>query len=210
MHKNILAHANPNNYLILQMTWQNFYHCTGSTYGTWVRGDPRGWRSRHHREHVDGDYTHRPPKGKFDEVYRLSQRLMKRERVILTPQQRKFACLVMGEALLYRQVDLIDLCVGAKHWHILARFILPSEWKVQYRERDRSPRHLVGLAKKRSAREMSRAGLIAEGGVWAVRCRPLPIRDMEHFVNTAKYIVDHRKQGAEVWSLVAPMERPLR
>jgi hypothetical protein len=191
--------------------WNNWFHCTGRTYGTWLRGDPRGWRARHHREHVDGDYKNPPPRGKYDAVHALSKRLMKRERVILTPAQRKFACLVMGESLLYRQVDLLDLCVGAKHWHILARCLVPNDYlgARKYKDPHRDPRHLVGLAKKRSAREMSRIGLIAEGGVWAIRCSPLPIRDMDHLANVAKYILDHRKQGAEVCSLIAPRERPL-
>ena len=39
--------------------WNHWYHCTAHTYGTWLRGDPRGWRARHHREHVDGDYRNR-------------------------------------------------------------------------------------------------------------------------------------------------------
>src|SRR2546430_1609317 len=43
--------------------WNGGYHCTGSTYGTWLRGDPRGWRSSKHHVHVDGDYKKRPPTG---------------------------------------------------------------------------------------------------------------------------------------------------
>src|SRR5690349_5207107 len=44
----------------------HWFHCTTHTYGTWLRGDPRGWRSRNHREHVDGDYKHPPSNGKYD------------------------------------------------------------------------------------------------------------------------------------------------
>lgn len=36
--------------------WNSWYHVTIHVYGSWLRGDPRGWRSRHHREHADGDY----------------------------------------------------------------------------------------------------------------------------------------------------------
>ena len=68
--------------------WNNWLHCTGSTYGTWLRGDPRGWRSRD-REHVDGDYKRPPPKGKYDELHEQSKRLMKRARVVLNPEQRR-------------------------------------------------------------------------------------------------------------------------
>jgi len=27
----------------------------GNTYGTWLRGDARGWRARQNREHYEGD-----------------------------------------------------------------------------------------------------------------------------------------------------------
>jgi hypothetical protein len=32
----------------------------GHTYGTWLPGDPKGFRTRHHREHIEGDYK-KPP-----------------------------------------------------------------------------------------------------------------------------------------------------
>jgi hypothetical protein len=35
--------------------WHDWYHCVANTYGTWLPGDPRGWRSCHHRERVEGD-----------------------------------------------------------------------------------------------------------------------------------------------------------
>ena len=181
--------------------WNNWYHCVGGTYGSWVRGDSRGWRARHHREHVDGDYKNPPPPGKYDQLADHSRRLMKRERVILSSAARELACRVFAEALLFHNVELIDLCVGAKHWHVLARF-KSLDPNARPKEKDRSPRHLVGIAKKRSARALSKSGLISEGGVWAVRCRPLPIRDRAHQVNVATYIRKHAKKGAVVWSLL--------
>ena len=59
--------------------WNDWYHTTAHTYGTWLRGDARGWRARHHREHVDGDYRNPPPKGKYDALYQYSKSLMKRD-----------------------------------------------------------------------------------------------------------------------------------
>ena len=102
--------------------WSNWLHCCGSTYGEWLRGDPRGWRARHHREHVKGDYKAPPPRGKYDELYAESKRLMKRERVKRTPEQRAVACRVIVESLLFHQVEVLAVAVSAKHWHVLARF----------------------------------------------------------------------------------------
>lgn len=100
--------------------WNNWFHICGSTYGQWVRGDPRGWRSRKHREHVEGDYRNPPPLGKYKKEFELSKQLMKRERVKLTPEQREIACRVMGDTLKKLGVELIDWCVRAKHFHGLA------------------------------------------------------------------------------------------
>src|SRR5579871_533831 len=101
--------------------WNNWYHCTGSTKGTWLLGDPRGWRARHHREHCVGDYKNPPPAGMYAELLARSKKLSKRK-IVLTPGQRRLACLEIAEALAFRKVDVVDVCVGAKHWHVLARF----------------------------------------------------------------------------------------
>ena len=185
--------------------WNNWLHCTGSTYGTWLRGDPRGWRSRDHREHVDGDHKQPPPKGKYDELHEQSKQLMKRARVVLNPEQRGIACRVMVEALLYHKVEVLSFCVGAKHWQGLVRFHAPGTILTK----DRLARHLMGIAKKRSARYLSDAQLVDRGGVWAKRCRPMPINDRAHQVRVFGYIRDHRKKGAAVWSLDPKDQRAL-
>lgn len=43
--------------------WNAWYHVLTNTYGTWLRGDRRGWRERHHRKHVEGDYKNPPKPG---------------------------------------------------------------------------------------------------------------------------------------------------
>src|SRR4051812_22286516 len=61
---------------IVMEAWNDWLHVSGSTYGTWLRGDPRGWRSRRHREHCEGDYKNPPPKGEFDEEFERSKELL--------------------------------------------------------------------------------------------------------------------------------------
>src|SRR5438552_12784270 len=70
--------------------WDHWYHLTAHTYGSWLRGDPRGWRSRHHREHVDGDYKHPPPEGRYDAQFARSKELMKRDPVKIHHDLRTF------------------------------------------------------------------------------------------------------------------------
>ena len=63
--------------------WNGWYHCTCNTYGTWLRGDPRGWRTRHDRERVEGDYRHPSKPGTWERTYQRSGQLMTRSPVRL-------------------------------------------------------------------------------------------------------------------------------
>jgi REP element-mobilizing transposase RayT len=181
----------------VKFPWNHWYHVSGSTYGQWLRGDPRGWRARWHREHVDGDYKNPPPKGKYDTEFERSKQLMKRERVKLDVEQRELACRVMVETLKKLGVEVIDWCVGAKHYHGLVR-CTPLGQPLD----TRAPRLMVGRAKGASARALSKAGLVPLGGVWALKCKAKLVTDRTHQVNTAGYIKDHVKQGAVVYSLL--------
>ncbi len=167
--------------------WDHWYHVTGSTYGAWLPGDPRGFRTRHHREHVEGDYKTPPPEGEYDWKHKRSMSLTKRDPVRLISKARRLARDAMAEALGVHGAKVAALAVGATHYHILARF--PED----------NPRHVVGLAKKRSARALSDAGLAARGGVWAVRSRALPINDRAHARAARAYILRHASRGAAVF-----------
>ena len=192
--------------------WRNWFHCLGSTYGTWLRGDPRGWRSRHHREHVEGDYKNPPPAGQHDDLLRQSKSLMKGDPVALNPDQRHMVCLALAEALLFHEVELVDLCVSATHYHVLARFepfTAPAPSPRPPRRgpppptTNRQPRHIMGLAKSWAASKLVRAGRFPHEKVWAKRGKELPIENRAHQLWVVKYIRDHAaKEGASVWSSI--------
>lgn len=200
------------------LPWNNWFHCIGSTYGTWVRGDPRGWRARHHREHVEGDYKNPPPAGTYDALHARSKKLMKRKEILLDAAQRLVACREMGQALLYHDIELIDLSVGAAHFHLIARFTplhtsenpvinIPAlRGKIEnvdlYEMLKRVARHYVGLAKRHSAKALSKSGLAAPGGIWGVRGLIKPVRDRQHQLNVVRYIRSHAKEAAAVWSII--------
>jgi hypothetical protein len=170
--------------------WNDWYHVTGSTYGSWLRGDPRGWRTRHHREHVEGDYKNPPKPEDYETLLAQSKTLMlPNDAVKLSPQARAIACDIFARALTFHKVDVVAISVDAVHYHVLARF------------RDRRPRKWMGIAKSRSARALSESGHCEEGGVWAVRCRPFPIKDRAHQIATARYILRHASQGAATWRI---------
>ena len=133
-----------------------------------------------------------------------SKKLMKHEPVEIPMEARGVACQVMVESLLFRLVEVIAFCVGKKHWHGLLRFVPLDSKKSQAIAivgfaKNRSPRFLVGIAKKRAARALSEIGWVETGGVWAGRGGVKPIKDRPHQLNSANYIRDHLLEGAVVY-----------
>jgi hypothetical protein len=159
----------------------------GNTYGTWLPGDPRGFRTRHHRRHVEGDYKHPPPKGTYDDLLIHSSELMSRESVCLTLPQQAFVCSQIVQSLLRRNIELIILSLNAYHFHLLARF------------RDHKPRHHIGVAKKESSYYLRAEQGGCSAPIWAARSKCLPIRDRQHQLNVVNYIRSHKDRGAVTW-----------
>jgi hypothetical protein len=198
--------------VMARRAWNNWFHCIGTTYGAWLRGDARGWRARKHREHVPYDYKNPPPEGTYARLEAYSKFVMKRDAVVLEWEERVVACRKIYEALTFHDVQVVQLCVSATHFHVLCRFervspgiAIPGFGIPGSNPRasvHREPRHLIGIAKKESARGLSRMGLRPEGGIWAVRCKCKPIRNRGHQVRVARYILAHYKRGAAVFSLL--------
>jgi hypothetical protein len=174
--------------------WNDWYHCNGNTYGTWLRGDPRGFRERHHRRHVEGDYKNPPAPGTYERVLARSQQLLKRDPVHLDPGQQRAAAEALVTKLVDDGIQVLALTVDDHHFHLLARFP------------DHKPRHWIGRAKMHAAMLLRDHGL--KGGVWARSFRALPVNDRAHQVNVFRYIVGHRQRSAIVWTFRDP--RPER
>jgi len=166
--------------------WNNWFHVTGCAYGAWLPGDPRGFRTRHHREHIAGDYKRPPPPGSYDDLHARSKRLMKRPPVRLSKQAQRVALESIVETLHRLGADPAAACLDDHHFHILAKF--PQ----------RNPRAIIGHAKRRSARTLSEASLAPPGGVWATRSRAEPIVNRNHAVAVHHYIQRHASHGALV------------
>src|SRR5262245_44079938 len=122
--------------MVMSAPYRDLYHIMDHTYGSWLSGDPRGFHTRHHRQHCEGDYKNPPPVGKFDWLYERSKQLMKRDPVYLTRQQREIALQALVTSLVERHIDVRIAALDRIHLHLLARFV------------DRNPRHWMGIAKK--------------------------------------------------------------
>jgi hypothetical protein len=201
--------------------WNNWYHCMGSTKGAWLLGDPRGWRARHHREHCEGDYKHPPPRETHGALRRRSVALMKRKgtRIVeLTWEHRVIVCREMMKKLVDMNTEVIELAVTARHFHMLARLtpLMGSGAQQSPRMamrglcdanalqdgRDPLPRHVIGVAKKHAAHVLSEHDASMGGGVFAKRCKCLPIENREHQVEVVRYIFEHVNQGGAVHSIL--------
>ncbi len=170
-----------------------------NTYGTWLRGDARGWRERHHRKHITGDYRHPPKKGSFEKIQRLSKQLMQRDPVRLERELREIALRGIVECLAGDGIAVLVACLDAAHLHVLAQF------------KDLRPRRRLGWAKFFATKQVKQY-LNAHGaavgnfpelktgeGIWGKRSECVPITDRQHRVNVLNYIAGHWKKGASVW-----------
>lgn len=129
--------------------FNHWFHCTCHTYGSWLHGDPRGFRTRHRREHVDGDYKRPPPPGKYDAKFQRSKSLMQRPPVVLLKLHREIVAASIAASLRRRNVEVLAVAMDRIHLHVLARF-------VQHDARD-----LLGIAKREAWNELRIRGMFS-------------------------------------------------
>jgi hypothetical protein len=179
--------------------WNGWFHCTCNTYGTWFRGDHRGWCERHHRKHIDSDYKRPPKKGSFEHINKKSKDAMKRDPVFLEAELRRIALLAIVTCLMRDGIDVLVACLDDHHLHVLGRF------------RDYRPRQRLGWAKFEATKKVkafinahgAAVGIVLElkrgEGIWGKRSDCKPVGDREHRLNSLKYIAGHWKRGELVW-----------
>lgn len=171
--------------------FNNWYHVTLHTYGSWLPGDPRGHRTRHHEEHIEGDYKHPPPPGAHAQTLQRSLALMKSEPVRIPSNLREPILSAFISRLQDDGIEPIAASLDATHLHLLARF------------NDHNIRHWTGLAKKHASHTARQHNLRANpGGLWSKRSRAQPIADRQHQIAAFRYILRHQQQGALVWKTV--------
>ncbi len=166
-----------------QLAW---YHVMFSTYGSWLYGDPRGFRTRHHREHVEGDYKNPPPEGLYADKERRSRALLKQAPVSLPVPLRAVVGTSIKERLEGLGYLVIALTVTAQHVHVLVKLPLGDV------------REHIGVAKKH-AWFVLRQQHLWRGKLWGKRCQCVLVRDRTHQLNVYRYIGKHVDEGGWVW-----------
>ncbi len=195
-----MSRINPN-------AWHNYYHCVGSTYGTWLRGDPRGVRTFKHIEHVAGDYK-QPPPDIYQPLFAYHKKKLKYPPVKLSPQQQRVLCMAMIESLQQDQALPIVLAVAVNHFHLLARFEPLSSAILKKHQsqlladgRDPSPRYYLGRARQIAVHALAKENLKPLSRVWANKPTCKPVHSRAHQLAVARYIQSHTREGAAVWHI---------
>ena len=162
-----------------------WFHLTLTTYGTWLYGDARGFRTRNHREHVEGDYKKPPPPGTYAVKEGRSKALMKSAPIYLVPSWRA----IVGRAIVkrLRELGAFVLCaaVAGTHCHVL--------FKAPRNAADAD----VDAAKRHTWFELRDAGWKTK--LWAKGKHLESVDSKPHLKNTFRYIVRHVAQRAWVW-----------
>ncbi|MBS0207654.1 MAG: hypothetical protein JSS27_01745 [Planctomycetes bacterium] len=165
-----------------QPIWQ---HIVLTAYGAWLYGDLRGFRTRHHREHVEGDYKNPPPPEQYAERERRSKREMMHRPASFPPRLRP----VIGEALRERLerngAMVICIAVANRHVHLLAK--LPRT----------QSRAWTGAAKMHAWHQAKKHGWSRK--LWGIRSKTLRIKNRAHQLAAFRYILAHAEEGAWVW-----------
>jgi hypothetical protein len=166
---------------------ENFFwfHVIVTTYGAWLDGDLRGFRTRHHREHVEGDYKNPPPPERYAARRQWSRESLKNPPVYLEPSWLP----IIGQALVERFQMLggfvLIAAMANQHGHLLVKLPrgVAREW--------------TGWAKRHAWFVARDAGW--QGKLWGIRSKPIYVKDRRHHRNVYYYILEHEKQGAWVW-----------
>ena len=140
-----------------------WFHVIATTYGAWLPGDPRGFRTRHHRDHVDGDYKSPPPAGIYEGLHRKSAELLRHDPAVLSVAQRELVGIALRTRLDELGALLIAISVSGQHVHMLLK-VSPK-----------LVRKLVGIAKMHAWFELRKTGWKKK--LWGKRGKYLTIRD---------------------------------
>jgi REP element-mobilizing transposase RayT len=150
------------------------------TYGTWLPGDPRGFRNRHHRIHSSGDYKHPPPEGEHEGLHRYAKRVSKDEAVLATPELRKEVCDALLETIRSFEWRAMALTVCRVHVHLVIE--LPTDEEA-------FDKAMTDLKTRSSARVRNKPAQ----RLWARKWKPVLIEDEQHREDEIVYVRD--KQG---------------
>lgn len=165
----------------MSLDTRRWHHVVLTTYGAWLHGDPRGFRTRHHRQHVEGDYKS-PPEEDYARLEAHARKSHAQPPVELSSAERELVGKLLRDRLLQGQAWVLCSAVASQHVHLLVKMPVSEG------------RRLIGLAKKHATFELRSTG--RNGKLWGVRSKSILIRSREHQRRTYHYILRHAEHAA--------------
>jgi hypothetical protein len=159
-------------------------HVIINTRGTWLHGDPRGFRSRRHRIHSSGDYKHPPPKGEHEGLYDYQLEQSKGE-VHIPFALRSTVGRAIVEYLRLEGHRTLAVAVTSVHAHMLVELPEPLA-KVK---------SIIGHAKRKSSRAVKKD---IPGAVWGRGGTFKRVLTPSHSKKVFGYIL--YDQGSSAWT----------
>lgn len=163
---------------------------TWGTYGSWLPGDPRGFKTWRKREYIPPVFGKAQPGEPVYDPAAFSQRHRRArdscgDAVILCPQDVRLCCQAMVRDLSQISVAPAILSIAPTHCHLVAKF---GALKI---------RSVVGRLKFAASREVHDSGS-RMGRIWAKGCHMKSLPRPEAFDEAIRYVADHKSAGALV------------
>lgn len=163
---------------------------TWATYGSWLPGDPRGFRTFRAKEYVppperyakDGEATY-DPQDYADRYAKAKEQTPTAVRLSAAEQSICMKAIVEELALLQIPVHIIS--VEDYHVHLIAPFGV--HWI----------RPTVGRLKSAATRAIPNPG--DRKRIWAKNCHMASLNSDTALVNATAYVRHHGEQGAIIW-----------
>lgn len=168
-------------------TGRAWWHLMWHTYGTWLPGDPRGFRNRHHRIHSSGDYKNPPPPGEHAGLHRYAKRVSKGEIVLTTDDLRERVGLSLIKTLSDLECPPLVIAVCRVHVHLLAD--MPVDEKTFNK--------LVTKLKTKSSTAIRKT---IPGRVWARGDKRVMKDDRRAQLKCFSYVRNDQGRNAWVWT----------
>ena len=162
-----------------------WWHLILNTRGSWMPGDPRGFRNRKHRIHSSGDYQTPLPVGEHGGLYHYTRQRSSNP-VVLPEVIRPVVVQAIRAKCDAMDHRVLAIAAGKCHVHLLLEAI------DTHREIKRASARM-----KQASSYAVRDAL--PGQVWAGGGKPIRVCDPEHQRRVFRYICEHRDQGAYVW-----------
>lgn len=159
-------------------------HVIINMHGTWLHGDPRGFRSSKHRIHSSGDYRNPPPKGEHAGLHEF-QKDQSGDEVRFGRSDRAIIGREIVRHLQSEGLRMLAIAVTKVHTHLLVE--LPGALD--------DVKAIIGSAKKHSSRAVKQT---MRGSVWAAGGKYKRVLESSHLENAFKYIL--YDQGGDAWT----------